>query len=169
MQTYLYVKPCKICQSLKKRKTLYGHLVLKIIAELKTWDLVHVDLIVPYSESIKQQQPWGIIIKNNVILTCMTMISVTTGWFKIIELPTYDLDEVMVSKDEYIYKSSTRVSQLFNNIWISRHPRPWKFMFDNGYEFKQDFTPLLKDFDIGPALMTLKTHQITLWWSRPIN
>ena len=32
-------------------------------------------------------------------------------------------------------------------------------MFDNGYEFKQYFTPLLKDFDIKPVLMKVKNTQ----------
>ena len=29
-------------------------------------------------------------------------------------------------------------------------------MFDNESEFKQDFTPLLKDFDIKPVLTSIK-------------
>ena len=45
----------------------------------------------------------------------MTMIYPSTGWFEIVEIPTYDLDEVMGGNDEYIYKSSVMVSQLFNN------------------------------------------------------
>ena len=32
-------------------------------------------------------------------------------------------------------------------------------MFDNGSEFKQYFTPLLKYFDIKPVLMTIKNPQ----------
>ena len=80
---------------------------------------MHVDLIVPYSKSIRQQHPGGAIIKNNVTLTFMMMIYPTTGWFKIVEISTYDLDEVMVGNDDYIYKSYSRVVQLFNNTWLS--------------------------------------------------
>ena len=32
-------------------------------------------------------------------------------------------------------------------------------MFDNGYEFKRDFTTLLKDFDIKPVLTKIKNSQ----------
>ena len=32
-------------------------------------------------------------------------------------------------------------------------------MFDNGSEFKRDFTPLLKDFDIKPVLTSIKSTQ----------
>ena len=32
-------------------------------------------------------------------------------------------------------------------------------MFDNGYEFKRGFKPLLKDFYIKPILMTIKNPQ----------
>ena len=52
-----------------------------------------------------------------------------------------------------------RVSHIFNNIWLSRYPHPCKFVFEKGYEFKQDFTPLLKDFDIKPVLTTIKNPQ----------
>ena len=32
-------------------------------------------------------------------------------------------------------------------------------MFDNGYEYKQDFTPFLKDFGIKPVLTSVKNPQ----------
>ena len=131
----------------------------KNIAELKPWDLVHVDLIGPYSKSIIQQQSGRSIIKTNVSLTCMTMIDPATGWLKIVKIPTYNLDEVTGVNGEYIDKSSDRVSQLFNNIWLSRYPCPRKVMFDKGSEFKQDFTPLLNYFDIKPVLTTIKNPQ----------
>ena len=38
-------------------------------------------------------------------------------------------------------------------------PRPRKFVFDNGSEFKQDFTPLINYFDIKPVLTTNKKPQ----------
>ena len=74
------------------------------IVELKPWDLVHLDLIGPYSKSIRKQNPGGSIIKNNVSLTCMKIIDPATGWFKITKIPTYSLDEVIGVNDEYIDK-----------------------------------------------------------------
>ena len=58
------------------------------------------------------------------------MINPTTGWFEIADMPTYDLDEVTGSNDEYIDKSSSRVIYLFNNIWLIRYSHPQKVVFD---------------------------------------
>ena len=71
MQVELYAKPCKVCQRFKNRNTLYGHLPPHNIAELKTWDLVHVELIGTYSKYIRQKHLGAAIIKNNVSLTCI--------------------------------------------------------------------------------------------------
>ena len=42
-----------------------------------------------------------------------------TGWFEIAEITD---------------KTSARISQIFNNIWLSRYPRPRKVIFDNGMD-----------------------------------
>ena len=63
-----------------------------------------MDLIGPHSKSIRQHQPGGAIIKNNVSLTCLKMIDPATGWFEIVEMPTYDLDEVTGGNNEYTDK-----------------------------------------------------------------
>ena len=49
----------------------------------------------------------------------MAMIYPDTGWFEIFEVLTYDLSEVTGGNDEYIDKSSARVSQFSNNNWLS--------------------------------------------------
>ena len=103
----------------KNRKTIYRHLPPKNMAEPKTWYLVHVNLIGPYSKCIVQHQPGGSIIKNKVSLFCIMIIDPATGWFGIFGIPTYDLDEVAGVNDEYIDKSSSRVSQLFNTTCLS--------------------------------------------------
>ena len=71
----------------------------KNIAELKIQDLVHIYLICPYINSIRQQQPGGAIISKNASLTCMTMIDPATGWLEMVEIPKFDLDEVTTGKD----------------------------------------------------------------------
>ena len=78
----------------------------------------------------------------------MTMIDQATGWFDIIKIPTFDLEKVTIGNDEYIDKSSDRISQLFNNTWLCRYPCPRKVVFGNGSEFELDFTPFLNDFNI---------------------
>ena len=95
----------------------------------------------------------------------MLMSDPTKGWFEIVEVLKFELNEVMGGNDEYIDKSSDRVSQLFNNIFICRYPRPQKVLFENGSDFKRDFTPLMKDLDIKPVLTTIKNHKLTIWWS----
>ena len=61
--------------------------------------MVHVDLIGPYSKSIRQQQPGGTVIRNNASLTFMTIFYPTTGWFNIVEIPRFDLEEVTLGND----------------------------------------------------------------------
>ena len=56
-------------------------------------------------------------------------------------------------------KSSAWVIQLFSNTWLCRYLCSRKAELDNGSEFKQDFTPLLKDFDIKPVLKKIKNPQ----------
>ena len=75
MQAELYAKQCKIFQQFKERKNNYDRLAPKKFAEPKTWDTVHMDMIVPYSKSIRQQQLNIPIIKNNVNLICMTILN----------------------------------------------------------------------------------------------
>ena len=86
----------------------------------------------------------------------MTIINPAMGWFEIVEVPTFDLYEVTGGNDEYIDKSSARVSQLFNNTWLCRYPRPRKLVFDNGSEFTHDFTLLIKDLNIKIVLTKTK-------------
>ena len=145
---------------------LNEYLPPKHIAELKPWYFVHVDLIVTDSKSIIQQQPGGIIFTNNVSLTCMTMMDPTIGSLEIIDIPMYNLNEVMVCNDDYIDNSSDRVTLLFNNTCLSIYLLLLKVMFDNRSEFKQEFTNLLNNFDIKLVLNTInnaQSHALVKW------
>ena len=42
----------------------------------------------------------------------MMMIDPSTGWFGIVEIPMFDLEEVSLGNDEYMDKLSARVSQM---------------------------------------------------------
>ena len=103
-QSELFAKPCKTCQQFKNRRIVFGHLPPKNISELKKLDLVHVDLIGPHSKSIRQKQPGSAIIRKNVSLTCMRIIDPAPGWLEIVEIPTFNLYDVMAGNDEYIDK-----------------------------------------------------------------
>ena len=95
-QAEMFANMCKTCQQFKKRKTLYANLPPKNTAELKPRDTVHVDLIGPYIKSTRQQNPCSTVIRNNAILIYMNMIDPATGWFKIVKIPTFDLEEVTI-------------------------------------------------------------------------
>ena len=100
MKADMFYKTFKICQKFNKRNTLYVHMLPMNVSELKHWDLVHINLRGPYSNSIRQQHPSGAIIWKNSSLDCMTMINPATGWFNIVKIPTFDLDEVTEGNDE---------------------------------------------------------------------
>jgi transposase InsO family protein len=97
-------------------------------------------------------------------LLLMTMVDPATGWFEIAQVPVFDIvwkdnDSIDTRDKSALDKSSARISQLFNQVWLSRYPRPNKVVFDNGSEFKKNFVPLLKDFSIKPTLTTIKNPQ----------
>ena len=85
LQAEISIKTCNKCQPFKKIKTLFGQLQPKIIAVLKPQNLVHIDLICPYSRSIRKYQPVSVIIKKDVSLILMKMIDTATGWFEIFD------------------------------------------------------------------------------------
>ena len=132
------------------------------IKNLQPWDTVHTDLVGPYSVTTQQYQPDGSQKEVTLQLTCMTMLDPATGWFEIVEVPSYIVEELVdkkLTKDSIIDKSSARISRLFEQTWLSRYPRPKRVIFDNGSEFKKDFVPLLKDMAIKPKVTTIKNPQ----------
>ena len=80
-QAAISVKTGNKCQHFKKRKTLYGYLPPKIIASLKMFNSVNINLLVPYSKSIRQHHTGDKTIKKYMSLTLMIMIYPTSGWF----------------------------------------------------------------------------------------
>ena len=82
--------------------TIYEYLPPNNITEVTLWYLVHVDLIYPYINSIRHHNPGGYNIKNDVSLSCMKIIDPATGWFEIVKVSMFGLDEVVASNDEYI-------------------------------------------------------------------
>ena len=152
-------KECKECQKHKPRKTKYGKVPPKNVGTLQPWDTVHTDLIGPYSITTQQFQPDGSQKEVTLQLTCMTMLDPVTGWFEIVEVPSYITNQVKnnkVTTETIIDKSAARISRLFEQTWLSRYPRPKTVIFDNGSEFKRDFVPLLKDLSIKPKVTTIK-------------
>lgn len=145
-QARKFCKRCSVCQKFKTRKAKYGHLPSKEAEIPEPWHTVCVDLIGTYTISANVRQLDNAIKKMDLNLLCMTFIDPATGWFEIAEVPLID-------------QSSARISQLFNDVWLCRYPRPRKVIFDNGSEFKKDFIPLLKDFAVKPTCTSIKNPQ----------
>ena len=78
------------------------------------WRTVHTDLIGPYSITARQNQPGNQVKEIELKLTAMTMVDPATGWFEIIEVPYYHMNEVKDNVDNYIDKSSARIIRLFD-------------------------------------------------------
>ena len=140
-----YCKRCKTCQKHKPRNKKYGHLPPKDQYILVPWDTLCVDLVGPYSLTAQVQQMDGTVKEMQLKLLAMTFIDPATGCFEIAEV----VDD----------KSSAAISQLLDQTWLARYPRPREIIFDNGTEFKKDFLPLLKDLAIKPKCTTIKNPQ----------
>ena len=111
---------CKLCQLVKRTKGKYGKLPPKDV-KLRPWHTVCVDYIGPFT--IKTKNPKTKKIRKNKI-RALTIIDPATGWFEMGHIPEDDMN-------------SQRVSQLMNQLWLSRYPRPICCICDNDSEFKK--------------------------------
>ena len=69
----------------------------------------YLNLIGPYTVKATKLDNTGIPI--TLTLTAMTCVDPSTGWFKIVEVPSVDT-------------TSARISRLFNQAWLNRYPMP---------------------------------------------
>jgi hypothetical protein len=118
------VKNCHECQIGKKVRNKYGDLPEKLAERHIAWKRVDVDLIGP----LTLKTPSG-----NKELLALTMIDPSTGWF-----------EVKDEKD----KSARESMNTFDDVWLSRYPRPEYIGFDNGEEYKKIFEELVDNYGI---------------------
>jgi len=95
-----------------------------------------------------------------------TMIDPASSWFKIVELPT--IQRLITKKEngkertieeEIFDKSSDRISQLVNKIWLCRYPRCCYLIYNNGLEFKLHFDTLCDSYGIKHKPTTIKNPQ----------
>ena len=100
------------------------------------WGTVCIDLVGHYTILDKKG-------KDRTLLA-ITFVDPVTGWCEITEIHE---------------KSRAKISHIFNSTWLARYPRPQKVIFDNGHEFKKDFSPLIHDFAIKPIPSTIKNRQ----------
>ncbi len=124
-----YIKTCRSCQVNKRHNLKYGHLPPKLVITTP-WRALYVDLIDPYTHKGNEG--------SSIDFMCLTMISPTASWFKIVELSTVDLvttvppagknKKVKCAKNTKVAettfdKSSAQISNLVYKTWFSRYPR----------------------------------------------
>lgn len=115
--TKKYVKTCHKCQLYKKsNKKKYAKMPCKKAEESKPWRHVYLDCVGPWSV----HTPDGKTHK----LRALTMIDPATGWFKLAEL---------------LEINSQCIADAYDDIWLSRYPRPNDIVYDGGGEFKKVF------------------------------
>ena len=83
-----------------------------------------MDLIGPYSLKAKVRLIDGKLEEREITLQGMTFIDPASGWFEITEVPDTD-------------KNSAIVSRLFDQVWLSRYPRPRKVFTTTGLSSKR--------------------------------
>ena len=106
-----HVAACETCRKFKKSRTKYGKLHVKDVSqEVIPWDMVQIDTIGPYSVTINT--------RKTLSLSCKTMIDPATGWVEIAEM--HDTN------------NSADAARIFNNVWLSKYPRPKRIIYDNG-------------------------------------
>jgi hypothetical protein len=88
------------------------------------WNRVDADLIGP----LTVKTPSG-----NKELLALTMIDPSTGWFEVKDVK---------------YKSAKESMNTFDDIWLSRYPRPEYIGCDNGGEYKNVFEELVNNYGI---------------------
>ena len=111
-----------------------------------TWHTVCVDLIGTYTVLAKVIHTDNKILTKELQLLCTPFIDQATGWFEIVEVPIID-------------QYSSRISQLFNEVSLSRNPRTHNVISNNGSEFKRDFIPFLKYFSVKLICNAIKNSQ----------
>eukprot|EP00804_Cyclotella_cryptica_P022407 CCRYP_020046-RA/>CCRYP_020046-RA protein AED:0.36 eAED:0.33 QI:0/0/0/1/0/0/2/0/216 len=146
--TQSHIKQCHSCQVNKRRQLKYGKLPTKL-AITNPWEALCVDLIGPYTLKGKD--------KTQIDFKWVTMINPATSWFKIVELPVSQLQELDIptgtkwhrSKDTHVQplqpyfdKTSATVGNIVNMTWFSRYPRSQYIIYDKGSEFKLHFETL---------------------------
>ena len=67
---------------------------------------------------------------------------------------------------EYDTKTMKNVSNIFDNEWLCRYPRPHYVIFDNGTEFGSIFRELLESYSIVPKQTMIRTPKANAYIER---
>jgi hypothetical protein len=77
-------------------------------------------------------------------LRALTMIDPATGWFEVKDVPDY---------------SAMSTQAAFDEVWLSRYPRPEIIGFDGGSEFKHVFEEMRKNYGMKKRVTTAYNPQ----------
>ena len=117
------VSTCEKCQRCKKQQKKYGKLPAKVAESSIPWNRVCIDMIGPYTIETTSGE------KHQ--LRCLTMIDPATGWFEIKALKRATAEAAM---------------EAFDDVWLSRYPRPEYLGYDNGNEYKKEFDEMRRNY-----------------------
>jgi hypothetical protein len=130
-----HVRTCPQCQKYKKVRPKYGKLPEKKAEDAKPWKRVDLDMIGPYDVKAAN---------GTFTLRALTMIDPATGWFEVKDVPDYTANSAQAAFDE---------------VWLSRYPRPEVIGFDGGSEFKQVFDEMRKNYGMKKRVTTAYNPQ----------
>jgi hypothetical protein len=88
------------------------------------WNRVNVDMIGPLTVKTPTK---------TLELRALTMIDPTTGWFEVKDVKKAD---------------SATCGAVFDDVWLSRYPRPQYIGFDNGSEYKSVFDEMCLNYGL---------------------
>ena len=128
---------CDLCQKQKTSGPGYGLLPPRQ-ASLLPFEEVHIDLVGPWTFTF----PTG---NKEVTMNALTVIDPVTNLVEIISIES---------------KTAAHVAQKFENVWISRYPKPMRVVFDQGGEFVgAEFQLMLVKHAIKDVPLTSKNPQ----------
>jgi transposase InsO family protein len=130
---------CDICQRTKIGQRGYGHFPPRSVEDLYPWKQCDVDLIGPWYVSTSGRSG------KSYEFYALTAIDRATGF----------PDGIMIKR-----KTSENVARKFDEVWLSRYPRPEVCAHDQGGEFiGPEFQQLLHDAGIASAPSTARNPQ----------
>jgi len=127
-----YTRECHACQLGKRGQRGRGHVPIKDV-ERTPWEDAAVDLSGPWKTTIDSK---------DVSFHTFTIIDPFTGWVEILPIKN---------------KGADNISNLFQQNWLRRYPRPARVIYDAGSEFiAAEFQTLLRKWYIKPVPITVK-------------
>jgi hypothetical protein len=130
-----HVRTCPQCQKYKRVRPKYGKMPEKHAEDAIPWKRVDLDMIGPYDVQATN---------GKFTLRALTMIDPATGWFEVKDVPDYTANSTQAAFDE---------------VWLSRYPRPEIVGFNGGSEFKNVFDEMRKNYGMKKRVTTAYNPQ----------